>query len=241
MMSRLSAIFPSANRSIVHAATATSLSVAGIPRNGPRCVPCHVQRLHTLSSSAICSSSCFLFNPPGPDGLAYAHAHLSFTNVYTNMANDNTVTEVGRAVDKDLRVTDNGDSTLTILRLTTGPAAVYGPDGKALARNPGQVRFEFLVDHGGTPTDPSDDEFLEDLGLVKGSTGRTDDFCAAVVPVLRRLTNGTRCLSSTFCADVRRVERELIELEGPNLELPQVIRQVTAAAAPGPAPGCHLR
>jgi hypothetical protein len=125
----------------------------------------------------------FLFNPHGPDGLAYAHANVSFTNVYTNVANDNTVTEVGRAVDKDLRVTDNGDGTLTILRLITGPTAVYGPDGKALARNPGQVRFEFLVDHGGTPTDPSDDEFIEER-LVKGSTGRTDDFCAAVVPVL---------------------------------------------------------
>ena len=126
----------------------------------------------------------FLFNPHGPDGLAYAHANLSFTNVFTNVANDNTVTEVGKVVDKDLRVTDNGDGTLTILRLITGPVAVYGPDGKALARNPGQVRFEFLVDHGGTPTDPSDDEFIEDLGLVKGSTGRNDDFCAAVVPVL---------------------------------------------------------
>lgn len=126
----------------------------------------------------------FLFNPHGPDGLAYAHANLSFTNVFTNVANDNTVTEVGKVVDKDLRVTDNGDGTLTILRLITGPVAVYGPDGKALARNPGQVRLEFLVDHGGTPTDPSDDEFIEDLGLVKGSTGRNDDFCAAVVPVL---------------------------------------------------------
>jgi hypothetical protein len=126
----------------------------------------------------------FLFNPHGPDGLAYGHANVSFTNVFTNVANDNTVTSVGKVVDKDLRVTDNGDGTLTILVLTTGPAAVYGPDGKAIARNPGQVRFEVLVDHGGTPTDPSDDEFLEDLGPVKGSTGRTDDFCAAVVPVL---------------------------------------------------------
>jgi len=126
----------------------------------------------------------FLFNPHGPDGLAYGHANLSFTNVYTNVANDNTVTEVGKVVDKDLRVTDNGNGTLTILVLTTGPAAVYGPDGKALARNPGQVRFELLIDNGGTPTDPSDDEFLEDLGVVKGSTGRSDDFCAAVVPVL---------------------------------------------------------
>ena len=126
----------------------------------------------------------FLFNPHGPDGLAYAHTNVSFTNVLTNVANDNTVTSVGKVVDKDLRVTDNGDGTLTILVLTTGPAAVYGPDGKAIARNPGQVRFELLVDHGGTPTDPSDDEFLEDLGVVKESTGRTDDFCAAVVPVL---------------------------------------------------------
>ena len=126
----------------------------------------------------------FLFNPHGPDGLAYANATFRVTNVYTNVDNGNTVTEVGNAVDKDLRVTDNGDGTLTILVLSTGNIAVYGPDGKALARNPGQVRFEILIDHGGTPTDPSDDEFLEFLGLVKGSTGRTDDFCAAVVPVL---------------------------------------------------------
>ncbi len=126
----------------------------------------------------------FLFNPHGPDGLAYGHANVSFTNVFTNLANGNTATAVGKVVDKDLRVTDNGDGTLTILVLTTGPAAVYGPDGKAIARNPGQVRFEVLVDNGGTPTDPSDDVFLADLGVVKGSTGRTDDFCAAVVPVL---------------------------------------------------------
>jgi hypothetical protein len=126
----------------------------------------------------------FLFNPHGPDGLAYANATLKFTNVFTNVDNGNTVTEVGNVVDKDLRVTDNGDGTLTILVMTTGNAAVYGSDGKAIARNPGQVRFEVLIDHGGTPSDPSDDEFLADLGLVKGSTGRTDDFCAAVVPAL---------------------------------------------------------
>jgi hypothetical protein len=126
-----------------------------------------------------------LINSHGPDGLAYFTRTFSVTSVYTNLANDNTVTEVGNAVDKDLRVTDNGDGTLTILVMTTGNIAVFGPDGKALARNPGQVRFEFDVDHGGTPTDPSDDEEIEDsFRLVKESTGRTDDFCAAVVPVL---------------------------------------------------------
>ena len=127
----------------------------------------------------------FLFNPHGPDGLAYASSTFSVTNVYTNLANGNTVTEVGNVADKDLRVTDNGDGTLTILVLSTGNIAVYGPDGKALARNPGQVRFELLVDHGGTPTDPFDDvEIADSFRMVKESTGRTDDFCAAVLPVL---------------------------------------------------------
>ena len=41
-----------------------------------------------------------------------------------------------------------------------------------------------MVDHGGTPADPSDDVELEFLGEVKGSTGRTDDYCAAALPVL---------------------------------------------------------
>ena len=72
----------------------------------------------------------------------------------TNLANGNSVTSVATVRDKDQRVTDNGDGTLTILVLTTGNAVLYGEDGKAIARNPGQVRFEILIDHGGTPTDP---------------------------------------------------------------------------------------
>ena len=85
---------------------------------------------------------------------------------------------------KDLKVTDNGDGTLTILVLGTGNFTLYGQDGKAIARNPGQVRFEVLIDNAGTPDDPFDDEFIADLGLVKGSTGRNDDFCEAAVPAL---------------------------------------------------------
>ena len=84
-----------------------------------------------------------------------------------------------------MRVTDNGDGTLTILILATGNAVLYGENHKAIARNPGQIRFEILVDHGGTPTDPTDDEFLADLGEVKGSTGRSDDICEAALPALR--------------------------------------------------------
>ena len=127
----------------------------------------------------------FLLNPHGPDGLAYGmetvHGRVSFTNV----ANGKTLTSVFNNVSKDLKVTDNGDGTLTILGMATGSNKIYGPDGKLLFNDPGQIRFEFLIDHGGTPTDPSDDEFIAELGLVKGSTGRNDleglDFCADLI------------------------------------------------------------
>jgi hypothetical protein len=122
--------------------------------------------------------------PHGRDRLAYFLERGKSTDVLTNPANDKSITVVATFIDKDLRVTDNGDGTLTITTLATGNSVVYGEDGKAIARNPGQVRFRFIVDHGGTPSDPSDDVFLTDLGMVKGSTGRTDDFCAAAVPAL---------------------------------------------------------
>jgi hypothetical protein len=126
----------------------------------------------------------FLFNPHGPDRLAYGSEKVHGTTSYTNLANDKTFTEVFNVLNKDLKVTDNGDGTLTILVLATGSFKVYGPDGKLLFSDPGQIRFELLIDHGGTPTDPTDDEFLEFLGVVKGSTGRSDlegrDFCADI-------------------------------------------------------------
>lgn len=122
--------------------------------------------------------------PHGRDRLAYFLERGKVTQVFTNPATDKSVTAVAKFIEKDLRVTDNGDGTLTITNLSTGNGVVYGADGKAIARNPGQVRFQFIVDHAGTPSDPDDDVFLVDLGEVKGSTGRTDDFCAAVVPAL---------------------------------------------------------
>ena len=122
--------------------------------------------------------------PHGRDGLVYFGFNLKVTEVVTNLANGHFVTSSATIRDKDLRVTDNGDGTLTVLVLSTGNAVLYGEDGKAIARNPGQVRAEFLFDHGGTPVDPSDDEFLEFLGVVKESTGRSDDYCEAAVPIL---------------------------------------------------------
>ena len=80
--------------------------------------------------------------------------------------------------------TDNGDGSSTVLFMATGNSVTYGPDGKAIARNPGQIRFELLIDHNGTPTDRSDVEIIGFVRVVWESTGRTDDFCAAAVPAL---------------------------------------------------------
>ena len=120
----------------------------------------------------------------GRTQLPYFGANLKITEVVTNVENGNSVMSTATTRDKDQRVTDNGNGTFTILVLATGNAVLYGPDGKAIARNPGQVRFEILIDNSGTPTNPDDDEFLEFLGEVKGSTGRSDDFCEAAVPIL---------------------------------------------------------
>ena len=126
----------------------------------------------------------FLLNARGRDRLAYGSETVRGTQRITNLANGKTFTQIFSVLSKDLKVTDNGDGTLTILVLATGSSKVYGPDGKLLFSDPGQVRFEILIDHGGTPTDPFDDEFLEFLGVVFGSTGRNDlqdrDFCADI-------------------------------------------------------------
>jgi hypothetical protein len=123
-------------------------------------------------------------NAHGRDRLPYFLEHLTETAVITNVANAKSVTQVSRTLNQDMKVTDNGDGTLTILAKGTGNDVFYGSNGEVLARNPGQTRVEFLIDDGGTPTDPFDDEFLAFLGVVKESTGRTDDFCAAMETAL---------------------------------------------------------
>jgi hypothetical protein len=126
-----------------------------------------------------------LVNTHGPDGLQYTLHNEKLTEVVTNTANGKVVTLEATVMEKDLKVTDNGDGTLTVLVMATGNDVVSGPDGKAIARNPGQVRVERLFDNAGTPTDRSDDMFLSER-VVKESTGRTDatDFCTVMIPAV---------------------------------------------------------
>jgi hypothetical protein len=111
--------------------------------------------------------------PHGPDRLDYFLQHGVWTDTYTS--GGKTVTAVANVIEKDQFITDNGDGTLTIVILATGNATAYGPDGKAIARDPGQLRFVIYIDADGNLT------FGD---VIKGSTGRSDDFCDAAVAAL---------------------------------------------------------
>ena len=124
----------------------------------------------------------------GRDGLIYFRDSVRGTETFTNLDTDRTVTIRFATSTRDRQVTDNGDGTLTIVVQGSGGWRLYDGDGKLQLRDPGMIRWSFVVDHGGTPTDPSDDEFVEDLGIVKPSTGRNDtegrDFCEDLVSVI---------------------------------------------------------
>ena len=125
----------------------------------------------------------FLFVHRG-DGLAYAVNPFRATDVWTNTKNDKTFTITRVVQEKDHSVIDNGDGTLTIVFAASGVEKVYGPDGTRLFMDTGTFRAEVLIDNGGTPADPSDDKFLDFLGVI-ADPGRADtagrDFCADLV------------------------------------------------------------
>jgi hypothetical protein len=130
-------------------------------------------------SAAITADGSYLDNSHGRGGLVYSRESTRIEQVLTDVANGAWVKVVTRGTGKDLHVTDNGDGTLTLTNFGAGNTVMYDEAGDVIAHDPGQTRVQILIDHGGTPTDPSDDEFLEFLGVVLGSTGLNADLCAA--------------------------------------------------------------
>lgn len=120
----------------------------------------------------------------GKDGIDYFMDTYNGSVVFTNVDTGKSFTLVNRGMNKDLTVTDNGDGTLTIVWMGTGVSTAYDTNGRRLFSDPGQTRFGVVVDHMGTPGDPFDDEWLYDIGVLKGSTGLNGmegrDFCEDV-------------------------------------------------------------
>jgi hypothetical protein len=106
-------------------------------------------------------------------GVEYYVDHYDVVETHT--ANGVATTYTESSIAKDLKVTDLGD-TLEIIVLATGNATLYGPDGTAIARDPGQFRYRLLID------EKTGKELL--FEPILGSTGRSDDFCSVEVPLL---------------------------------------------------------
>ena len=130
-------------------------------------------------------SGTFLGVARGSKGLVHFRDSVRGTDVWTNTETGRSYTQKWTANSRDLKVTDNGDGTLTILIQASGGSRWYDGEGKLVLRDPGLVRFEILVDHNGTPSDPSDDKEIANLGIVKGSTGLNEtegrDFCDDII------------------------------------------------------------
>jgi hypothetical protein len=128
----------------------------------------------------------FLFNTTGENALPHIigteHGAVSITNLTTGKS----YTEVFDNVNKILEITDNGDGTITVVQLLSGGLRTYGPDGKVVFHNDGQVRLLLLIDYGGTLLDPEDDVVLDEE-LIFGSTGTNDtegrEFCEVFLEI----------------------------------------------------------
>jgi hypothetical protein len=130
-------------------------------------------------------SGSFIGVARGSNGLIRFQDSVRGVDAWTNSETGRSYTQMWTASSRDLKVTDNGDGTLTILIQASGGSRWYDGNGKLVLRDPGLVRFEILVDHNGTPSDPFDDEEIAFLGVVKGSTGLNEtegrDFCDDII------------------------------------------------------------
>lgn len=116
------------------------------------------------------------------DGDYHAGVSLQVAGSYTNPETDLAFSYTGSFSDRDVHVSDNGGGTVTLEAVRAGVFKYYDDAGERLFVDAGRIRYSIVLDTGGTPADPSDDEFVSFLGDdVKGrfdTLGR--DFCADV-------------------------------------------------------------
>ena len=128
----------------------------------------------------------FVLGTRGRSGTVYAGARFTGTTTWENPANGRQFRMEYAGTDRDQRVTDNGDGTVTIEVQVTGPDRYYA-NGEFVFLDAGLARFRIVIDQMGTPADPADDEFVEFLGLDKyvgaqQTNGR--DWCADITQFL---------------------------------------------------------
>lgn len=115
----------------------------------------------------------------GPDRIGRYTVSSHGIETFTNLATGKTVTSFSDYITQDVRLTNNGDGTITILSQTPGAARYIGPDGMVVLIDPRPSWYEVVIDLKGTPNDPSDDSVISEE-LVREVAAHVDkDFCSA--------------------------------------------------------------
>ena len=115
--------------------------------------------------------------------LPYYTEHVtSFLDTFTNDDTGAFVTNRGRYTFNTISVTDNGDGTLTITYQYTVNTQTTDDAGRIVSHDTGIYRYVSVVDHGGTPSDPTDDTELDSSDLLE--TGLASATCADIVAAL---------------------------------------------------------
>jgi hypothetical protein len=121
----------------------------------------------------------FMLYSRGADRLPYFNENRTESFVFTNLATGEFVTIKSRENGNDVQAIDEG-GILTYVTVHTGTSVMYNMDGTAIARDTGQTRLKVLFDDAGTPTDPTDDVFLD--AILLNETGLPSiDYCAETV------------------------------------------------------------
>ena len=109
-------------------------------------------------------------------GATTIHSESAWINVETGKQ----FSRVWQGQEKDLKVVDNGDGTITLTGLFTGPTKYYDDDGNQVFKDVGRTFNTVILDEAGTPAYPDDDVFVEFISSeAKGSFDTMDrDFCA---------------------------------------------------------------
>ncbi len=110
--------------------------------------------------------------------IRYTASHHGGSTI-TNLATGRAFTFVWNYLEQDLKITDNGNGTFSILSQIPGPEKIYGPDGRLVSTSGGTMRLLTVIDFAGTPLDPSDDQFVSQT-LVSSNGGKPQpdfDYC----------------------------------------------------------------
>src|SRR5688572_19866680 len=70
-------------------------------------------------------------------GLPYTQGFALDTDVYTNLANNLSATVLSQRNEREFKVTDNGDGTLTVIYQAESVTTVYDDQGNVLDRSAG--------------------------------------------------------------------------------------------------------